>query len=118
MLVSTFAAPVVSFVANGNAVATSGGIVTLTGLNFRPTDLTATADLALQACLTATWASTTSVACHAFVGSSIGAANAIVVTASSVSGTRTSAFTFDGKTRNWISTFSIWSQQYHRSPRG
>ena len=77
-------------------MATSGGPLTVAGLNFRTSDLTVTASYSYQDCATASWASKTSVACAVYVGPSVGQLNDVGVTASGVVGTRTGYFTFDG----------------------
>ena len=69
--------------------------MTVSGLNFRTSDSTATSGLGLQSCSTASWSSGTSIVCTAIVGT--GSLLQIVITADSVVGTRTAGFTFDGK---------------------
>ena len=87
-------APVVSFVWASNAPLTDRAVVTITGLDFRTTDLTVTAQFSEEFCSTATWASKTSVAC--LTSALTGASHYLSLTASGTVGTRTSAFTFDG----------------------
>ena len=90
-------APVVSFSNRQNIVLTDGGLVTVSGVNFRTSDLTTTVDLGLLSCMTTSWASKSSVACIAYVSSNTGDSKDIAVTASAIVGTRTHSFTFDGE---------------------
>jgi len=89
------AAPVVSFTSGENIAGSDGGLVTVTGLDFRSSDLTASVGLGSQGCGTASWSSGTSVVCAASAGTGSGAA--AVVTVGGVVGTRTGGFTFDGQ---------------------
>ena len=57
------AAPVVSFVGEKNAVTSTGRSVTVSGLGFGSLDATPSSRLGLSSCLTAAWASSTSVVC-------------------------------------------------------
>ena len=87
-------APMISFSASENTAASGGGLVTVSGLGFRLTDLTPTAGLASRSCATASWSSRSSVACSAPAG--VGAVLEIAMTASGAVGTRSWDFTFDG----------------------
>ena len=86
----------VSFVFTANMVASDAGTVTISGLGFLASDLTVTAAIGGASCATSAWSSATSVACVAAVGAMTGVAKTVAVTASSVAGTRSGGFSFDG----------------------
>ena len=90
-------APVVSFTSAENAVTTSGGIVTVTGVGFQTTNLTPSSVTSNQACSTAAWSSISSVACYVDTGTSGGFGKEILMTVSASVATRTSTFSFDGR---------------------
>lgn len=84
----------VSFTWAENIAGSDGGHVTITGLDFRSSDVTATGVLGTRSCDTGSWTSGTSVVCAAAAGTGPMAAG--VVTAVGVVGTRTGGFSFDG----------------------
>ena len=90
---SSVTAPVVSFVGEKNAVTSAGWSVTVSGLGFGSLDATPSSQLGLSNCLTATWASSTSVVC--FLAPGEGPEKDSVATVSSVAGTRTRTFSYD-----------------------
>ena len=92
----TYDAPVVSFTRAQNIAITDGGIVTVSGVNFRTSDMTNSNAISDNLCNTAAWASKTSVICNFYAATSTGPRKDIVVTANSIVGTRTQRFTFDG----------------------
>ena len=92
-----YPAPVVSFFSPPNAVLSSGGMLTVSGLSFDTKDQTPTIAVATGAfCQTASWSSATSVVCSILVGMATGAANDLSLTVASVVGSRTLSFSFDG----------------------
>ena len=104
-------APVVSFSHAQNAVTTKGGVVTVTGVNFRTLDQTPTANIGSDLCSTAAWSSKSSLACILATVTDSGFAKDIVVTTSDVVGTRTARFSFDGAGLRFC-----FCKSYRRSP--
>ena len=90
-------APVVSFVGEYNAATTTGWSVTVSGIDFGSLDTTPTARLGVSNCLTASWASTTSVTCFTTPGE--GVENDAAMTVAGVVGTCTKTFSYDGAER-------------------
>ena len=88
-------APVVSFVAETNAIVTAGWSVTVSGVDFGYADATTTSGLGLSSCPTAAWVSASSVACYLARGE--GPLAEALATVSTVVGTQTSAFSYDGR---------------------
>ena len=88
------AAPVVSFVAEANVAVTAGWSVTVCGADFGFADATPTFGLGLSSCLTSTWVSATSAACLAALGN--GPLADVLATVSTIVGTHTSVFSYDG----------------------
>ena len=78
-----------------NGASTAGWSVTVSGLGFGGLDATPTSTIGLSHCLTAAWASSTSAVC--LMASGDGAALTAAVTVSSVAGTRTTSFSYDGR---------------------
>ena len=87
------AAPVVSFEQAENGASTAGWSVTVSGIDFSPSNATPSARVGLSTCGTTAWASSTSVLCFSPAGE--GGAFAVVATVAGVAGTRTAAFSFD-----------------------
>lgn len=87
-------APVITAAAPYN-VASAVASVTLTGMDFGPTDGTVTGLLALGECGTASWASATSVSCIGTRGA--GETGTAGLTVASVAGTSSAVFSFDGR---------------------
>ena len=88
------AAPVVSFAAEANAVATCGWSVTVSGLGFGYGNATPTARLGVSSCATTAWVSASSATCMASAGE--GQGRDVTATVSGVVGTQTSVFSYDG----------------------
>ena len=88
------AAPVVSFVAEANVAVTAGWSVTVSGVDFGFADATPTFGLGLSSCLTTTWASATSAVCLVALGN--GPLTEALATVSTIIGTQTSVFSYDG----------------------
>ncbi len=89
------AAPVVSFVAEANVAVTAGWSVTVSGLDFGFADATPTFGLGVSSCLTTTWASATSAVCLVALGN--GLLTEALATVSTIVGTQTSVFSYDGR---------------------
>ena len=89
------AAPVVSFVAETNAIVTAGWSVTVSGVDFGYADTTPTNELGLSSCPTVAWVSSSSLACYLARGESPLAE--ALATVSTVVGTQTSVFSYDGR---------------------
>ncbi len=87
-------APVVSFVAETNAIVTAGWSVTVSGVDFGYADATTTSGLGLSSCPTAAWVSSSSVACYLARGQ--GPLAEALATVSLIVGTQTSVFSYDG----------------------
>ena len=85
----------VCFTYTPNTAATSGGLVTVSGLNFLTVDATPSAELGYNPCSTAAWVAKTSLVCSVDVGRNVGPAFDVVLTASAAVGSRTAAFSFD-----------------------
>ena len=66
----------------------------MSGLGFGSLDATPSSRLGLSSCLTAAWASSTSVVC--FLAPGEGPEKDAVATVSAVAGTRTKTFSYDG----------------------
>ena len=94
----TYDAPVVSFTWAQNIVVTDGGIVTMTGLNFRTKDYTPTINFDSNTCSTTAWTSKTSAVCNVIVYQQTGAAKYVGMTVTGYVGTSTNLFSFDGTT--------------------
>ena len=90
-------APAVSFALESNGVATSVWSVTVSGLSFGSQDMTASARIGLSSCATTAWASGTSLVCRLSLG--VGTGLAVQATVTSVAGTQTAVFTYDGRSR-------------------
>ena len=88
------AAPAVSFVNEANVAVTAGWSVTVSGLDFGFADATPTFGLGLSNCLTTTWASATSAVCLVALGN--GPLTEALATVSTIVGTQTSVFSYDG----------------------
>ena len=87
-----------SSIEGGNAAPTGGGVLTVSGVNFRTTDATASMAIQTLLCSTASWSSRTSVLCTPTSDTqNSGGAKMVALSASGVVGTRTGLFTFDGK---------------------
>ena len=91
-LMFTFDAPVLSAL-RLNSPRTGGSLMTVTGLNFGYSELTASSVVRMQVCTTTTWNSDTTVLCHA--GIPLSAANSAMVTVTAVVGTRLNLFSYD-----------------------
>ena len=76
-----------------NIVATSA-FVTVSGISFGTQDMTASSRVGTTSCQTVTWVSDTSATCHMSLG--VGTGLAVQTTMSSVAGTQTAVFTYDG----------------------
>ena len=87
-------APVITAASPYN-VASVVASVTLTGMDFGPTDGTVTGLLALGECGTASWASATSVSCIGTRGG--GSTGTAGLTVAGVAGTSSDVFSFDGR---------------------
>lgn len=87
-------APVVSFSEEANAAVIAGDSMTVSGLSFGAGATTPTVTVGLSSCVTAAWASASSVVCMVSAGE--GATRDIRVTVVGVVGSRTSAFSYDG----------------------
>ena len=87
-------APVVSFVGENNAATTTGWSVTVSGIDFGSLDTTPTTRLGVSNCLTAAWASSTSLVCFTTPGE--GVEKDAAMTVAGVVGTRTKTFSYDG----------------------
>ena len=103
----TFDAPVASF-ARSNAVVSSRGSVTVSGLSFGLSEHTATAQLVSAVCMTSAWTSATSVGCQASAlwdaeGSLYDVMRMVQVTVGGVVGTMTEGFSFDGPVASFVS---------------
>jgi len=77
-----------------NGPTTGGSTQTLWGSNFGSTDSTASMSIGATPCTTLSWVTTTSLMCRQPAGT--GAANAVIISISTVVGTLLSSFTFDG----------------------
>ena len=84
----------VSFVANANVGVTGGWSVTVSGVDFGFADATPTFGLGVSSCLTTTWASATSATCLVALGN--GPLTEVLATVSTIVGTQTSVFSYDG----------------------
>ena len=91
---SNRAAPVVSFESEMNGASTAGWSVTVSGFSFFSLDVTPTSTIGLSYCLTAAWASSTSLLCKHDSGD--GVLKVGTATVSEVAGTRTATFSYDG----------------------
>lgn len=89
-------APVVSFLLTENVALTTGGLATVSGLNFRTSDFTQSGAFDGNACATVSWVARSSALCAVGVGASAGGDQPVAVIANGLVGTRTNAFTFDG----------------------
>ena len=89
------AAPSVSFIAELNAVATAGYSVTVSGVSFGSLDATPSSRVSLTSCVSAAWASASSVVCLLAPGD--GPEKDVQVTVEGVVGTRTKLFSYDGE---------------------
>ena len=87
-------APVVSFIGENNAATTTGWSVTVSGIDFGSLDTTPTTRLGVSNCLTAAWASSTSLVCFTTPGE--GVEKDAAMTVAGVVGTRTKTFSYDG----------------------
>ena len=96
LLTAPTPAPVVSFQSTENVAITSGGSLTVSGLDFRTADYTPSSSLDSSLCGTLSWVAKTSLICAVGVGYGAGENKHLTVTASDIVGTRTRAFTFDG----------------------
>ena len=92
----------VSGLAPPNVPQTTGGSVTISGLNFGAFVLTATVSLEYEAaadpyqtCSSASWTSSTAVACNAR-GQGYRVGLGTYVTVATLAGTQSAAFSFDG----------------------
>ena len=83
-----------SFENEMNGASTAGWSVTVSGLSFGGLDATPTSMIALSHCLTATWASSTSLVCK--LASGDGVLKVGIATVSGIAGTRTATFSYDG----------------------
>ena len=93
------AGPVVSGSVATNIPQTTGGSFTISGLDFGAFELTATVSLEYEAdhtCSSASWTSSTVVAC-AVRGQGYRAGLGTYITVATVAGTRSAAFSFDGE---------------------
>ena len=93
------AGPAVSVLAPTNTPQTTGGTLTISGLDFGAFELTATASLEYEAdhtCSSASWTSSTVVAC-AVRGQGYRAGLGAYITVATVAGTQSAAFSFDGE---------------------
>lgn len=90
----SFAAPVVSFVDLMNAASTAGWSVTVSGLGFGSLEATPTTTVGSSHCLTAAWASSTSLVCFLAPGDGVG--KYVFSTVSGIVGTRSRGFSYDG----------------------
>ena len=77
-----------------NGASTAGWSVTVSGLSFGGLDATPTSMIGLSHCLTATWASSTSLVCK--LASGDGVLKVGTATVSGIAGTRTATFSYDG----------------------
>ena len=93
---SAIPAPTVSFVDALNAAVTAGYSVTVSGIDFAASATTPTATVGLSGCLTAAWASASSVVCMAAASEGVG--HDVRVTVEEIVGTRTATFSYDGGT--------------------
>ena len=87
-------APVVSFVSEMNGASTAGWSLTMSGLGIGRLDATPTSMIGISHCLTATWASSTSLVCSH--GSGDGVLKVGTASVSGIVGTRTAIFSYDG----------------------
>lgn len=89
----SYDAPILSDAAVYNAPTSAGMSVTVTGLNFLPTDYTSTAVISTAACETTSWTSTSGVSClsPSFGGASL----PVEILISGNSGTGFNIFSFD-----------------------
>ena len=69
--------------------------VTLSGLNFGESDLTATVDVILTLCETVSWFSMSGLVCSAARGAGMGTLLSVRVTAAALVGSATELFTYD-----------------------
>ena len=83
----------VSFIGVSNNARSMAGIVTVSGLSFRPSDATPSSRIDGVACGTAAWTSASGVACYSTSGPSIVSSE---LTVGGLVGTRYAAFSFDG----------------------
>jgi hypothetical protein len=90
---------VVSFESELNGASTAGWSVTVSGISFGGLDATPTSTIGLSHCLTAAWASSTSVVCQHASGD--GVAKVGMATVSAIVGTRTATFSYDGASVDW-----------------
>ena len=90
----SYAAPAVSFVGSANVVTTIGWSVTVSGVSFGALDTTPSSRVGLSSCVTASWASATSVVCLPAGGQ--GVTHDAVLTSVAVAGTQTTVFSYDG----------------------
>ena len=100
----------VSFVLELNSVATAGWSVTVSGMSFGSLDVTPSNRVSLTSCMTASWASASSVVCLLAAGD--GPQKDLQVTAVGIAGTRTKIFTYDGSyiKKACQSFWQCWSQ--------
>ena len=93
----------VSYLAPVNSAASTGGIVTVSGLSFGlgiTADPTATAAVSASNCVTTAWASATSVVCETN-NHETSAQKFDGVTVATIVSTGVSGFAFDGVRLNW-----------------
>ena len=88
-------APVISFVSDGNAGTTTGLSITVSGIDFGTSNATPTIGVGFSSCYTVSWASGTSLACAVTQGSQ--ASLDVAASVSTVTGTKTVVFSYDGK---------------------
>jgi hypothetical protein len=104
------AAPVVSFGAEANVVATAGWSMTVTGVGFAPGSETASARVGLSSCGTTAWASGTAVVCLLAQGH--GVQTTVVATVAGTVGSQTALFSYDGAKREteaaWFAFWDPW----------
>ena len=84
-----------SFVAELNGVATAGWSVTVSGMSFGSLDVTPSNRVSFTSCVTASWASASSVVCMLAPGD--GPENDLQVTVEGIVGTWTKIFSYDGR---------------------
>ena len=90
----SYTAPAVSFVGSANVATTIGWSVTVSGVSFGALDTTPSSRVGLSSCVTASWASATSVVCLPAGGQ--GVSHDAILTSVAVAGTQTRVFSYDG----------------------
>jgi hypothetical protein len=98
----TYDAPTVTYTTSMNAPTTSGASVTVQGVNFHGSDLTATIMLSTDACTTTSWSSITALSCQTPSGAGFG--KSVVVVQDTLTGTQYLGFSYDSPVITSVAT--------------